>query len=542
MIGLGGRRFEGNARQTASLPERMLPVAVALSAGLAVATILLFHWQDPRMSPDSWAYYELARSLRAGGYYLNHLRSFQSAPDALSMAFPPGYPALWAAVDAATGAAVRSGLLINLACVAVIGWQCEGIARRLTGLSFVGLGIATLLLGFPGFFDEVVSGRSIPAAIALVVIAFSLLTSRDPPGAGRAALAGVCVALTLLLRFDMLPFVLVVAAWFAFMMLFRRRRIADAALLGGIAAVLLPWMAVSIHLYGRPFASDNGWVALAADPGVFVTDWYPPGQAPRTAAQAPAMFFSKVLTNGLALPTAILRAPGPATVILVLITLAMLVRHLRARASAPMGEKEPGIDRARTMALVFTLGVIAVIPSYALTGYFDGRYFALLWLCLLGWTVVPSTRNAASRPLVTATLALACLASALGGFLESRVEAKGLAEQRATVPPFTSADRLAACLRALGPARDRAMVVNDTLAAQLAAENGVKTSMVPRNLREGRLDDAGKRAFLETYRIGLIVDDTTMTARDLVPEHWLAAAPAPCGPGTHAIAAVPPDF
>lgn len=505
---------------------------VVLSAMLVLARIALFDWQTLKFSPDSWAYYELAKSLREGDYALNHLRSFQAA-GRYSAAFPPGFPALWALVDIISGAGARSGLVINLFVMAAIGWLCERLTRQMTGLRWAGLALAVLLFQFPGFYDEIVAGRSIPLTVALILAAFALIVGREAPRPAHAALAGIAIGLTLLLRFDMLPFALCILAWIVLAFASRRNAVA-LAFATGLLAVWLPWIALSLKLYGRPFASDSSWVAMTADASAFVTDWYPAGALPLTAREAPALFMGKVWGNLMQLPGALIGAPGAIVFALVLFLLAV---HVLARKQLYSTPRLPTLWAARAApplaAAAFTLAALSLIPANVLTGYLDTRYFSFLWLCLLGWLVLPALRLSTVRAPVLWGLALASLGNGAIGLFLARLQLGAMADAELTASPVATPRQIAACQKLLPANRNRALVLDDTRAAALAAEQGLKTSMVPMNFRQDRLAWRDKVAFLDSYGIGLIVDSPLTQAPDIMPAEWLQPAPSVCGPQTY---------
>lgn len=523
----------GEVSRAGAIVLRLSGRVILLSFALLLATVFLFYWPDPHFTADSWAYFELSRSLREGGYHLQHLRSFAVPPEAPSTAFPPGFPAVWALADILTGTGPRAGIAVNVACMVLIAGQCEVLVRRLSGLPFAGLAVAALLLRFPGFFEEVVAGRSIPLTVALVLQAFLLITRSPAPRAVHAAFAGLCVGGTLLLRFDMLPFVLCLALWMA-MAFFRGQRAVAVAFALGLAAICLPWMLASLAIHGRLLASDSSWVAVSADPRAFVTDWYPQGSAPPGAAQDPQAFVQKVSGHILQVPGALILAPGSIGLGLFLMAAAL---HLAWRPSlypSGLSFKLKGLTTRPVMAgLAFTLAALAMFPGYVLTGYLDDRYFSLLWLMLLGWLILPLLRLGKPRPAIMAGLAFFTLAGALSGMVLGWGEVRSKAEARLIEAPTANPQQIAACLGKLPPGQTRALVMDPSQAARLAAEHGLRTSMVPRNFYEGRLSEQEKEAFLETFHIGMVVDSPLTEAPGVIPVRWLVPAPDECGPQTY---------
>lgn len=511
--------------------KRWWPLAMV---ALALAIVVARFWAAPPYSPDSWAYFELSRSLWSDGYVLGHLRVFAHfAPDAPSASFPPLWPLAWSAVSAITGLGARSGLL--LAAVAAFAFIAvsEATGRAITGTRWIGTAAALFVLLTPGFFDETVGARAIPAQLAIVSAALYFALRRPDwrprDGAVLGALAGTLV----MLRFDMLPFAIVLGA--GSLVLSRSWKVV-AAFLAACLVVLAPWLIVSRYFHGVWFASDSLGVALSVDPARFVTDWYPPGQAPPTAFDQPAAFVEKVGVNTVRLFERMARSLGRYGSRIILAAAGFLVlaaalrpRPLLAALKAPF--TDPRTGALLSVLAVFTAAALAMLPAYLLSGYFDGRYFSLLiWLgCLgLGWALASAWRvMLPERWLERAALAAGGMLVAL--VMVTRTPAwYGL--DGSAFPAVPGADSLASCLRVAGfDARaSRVLVAPVGLAARISAVHGIRTSLTPSNLRRNPPGPELAREFFRTHRITFVAGDSGEIAATF-PAELLEPVRGSCG-------------
>ena len=366
----------GGSRRAFALEARSLPV-VALLALLAIWCWSA--WRSPPFSPDSWAYYELSQSIWRGGYRLLGLRGYAYPAAAPSGAFPPLWPALWSLVAAPSGLGARAGLVASFGCIAALAIFTEAIGRRLSGVKWVGLAAAAGLFAMPGFAEEVDAARSIPLQMALVSGLVWTLLRRGPIGPARAAAMGVLCGALILTRFDMLAF----AVTFGLAVLFLSRSLGAAAAFGMLlAAVVSPWVCVSWLWYGELFHSDSSFVASAVDPRTFVTDWFPPGRHRATLGDDSTAWALKVMGNVPPFLRSAAQSPGPLGLAALAAAMAALLARARDAGSliASLKAADPSVRRFAATAPA----IVAPLPLYLVTGYFDGRYFSLVfWYALL---------------------------------------------------------------------------------------------------------------------------------------------------------------
>lgn len=305
-------------------------------------------------SPDSWAYLELAKTIWSGRFYeFNTYRSYVS--DVHSASFPFGYPLLLAVAQLIAGIDPRVAVALNVLAAAVSWWL---IVRAGAWLKVSRLGasaLASALILYPGYIDEVLSGRSIPVAIlAFLGGMYCLLKARPFVG-------GLLLGASALVRFDFLIYgFLAVLGKTAFD---RSGKKGHAAALFGFFIGLTPWVVYSCIFFKKIWMSDNSWVATSVAKA-FVLDF--PAKAVSTAVGEPVLWASRWLGN---VPP-LLSAIGGGLLNFPLLVAAFILFSL----SFSRLEKK----KKWMMLWIFLLGLASLAP-YLLTGYFDQRYFALIF-------------------------------------------------------------------------------------------------------------------------------------------------------------------
>lgn len=369
-----------SASPPALLNHRSLPwvlvgicaLLIAVECGIA---------RTSQFSPDSWSYLELAKTVFSERFFeFNTYRSYVS--DRHSASFPLGYPVLLALAHLPFGAHPAVGVVLNFTLALASALLLIGIARRLGQPPLIQAILASSLLLYPQYVNEILSARAIPAALLCFIAATWLSLSR------RHFLAGLMLGLSALIRFDFLANALLFLGGFACLYAHGRIR-SIAAMSAGLVAGLLPWITYSLLFFGRWWVSDNSWVALSAAPAL-VLDY--PAEASATLMNNPAQWLGRILHNvsGL-LASLAASAPGyPAFIVIVCV----LLWSVWKRSTSLMWRD----------AAVLALATASLAP-YILTGYFDARYFTLFFVTLS--VVVLSRANLASIPLrgqVTACL------------------------------------------------------------------------------------------------------------------------------------------
>lgn len=497
---------------------------------LCLAALAQQWWAEPPFSPDSWSYYELSRSLRAGGYSLNTLRTFGDPTKNLpSTSFPPLWPLVWAGASAITGLGVRSGFVLTFALTLVFAALSELAGRRVFNARFIGIAAAALVCLTPGYFTEVIAARSIP--LQLVLVASILVVASRPsasPARGAAFLGLLCGA-AVLTRFDMLPFALT----FGFALTLRVR---SARVVGCFIAALLvalsPWIVASFMWHGVPFASDNSGVALSADPSAFVTDWRAPGSERPVIFDHPGDWLVKVVTNAGSLVVALLQSPGPwAGSLLALIAFVTAARASALPAACAKLFVGATGEARLTAVICLSAAALSMLPLYVLVGYFDDRYFSLtIWLATLFGLGLAGAAIAGSHDRIMISFATFLLA------LNFVVHIPAERGREANIFPELSVhEKLASCMARRAPNSNvRLLLTDDALAGRLSAVYGMKTALLPRNFTRKPQKGADVALFARTYCIGFIAGDSDMIEM-IAPKSLREDAASDCGMPMYAL-------
>ena len=478
--------------------------------GLAALVILLPLFMSvlvsPPYSPDSWALYELSKTIFGDFYRFSHFRSYAHM-SAYSSAFPPLTPALIAVFDGVFNTGARTGLYLAFAAFFVFAMLSEQIGRRVTGAAWVGLSASLLLLlGHKMVLIEMSAGRTIPLQLCFYALIVLGLIDRERITLVRASGLGFIAGLAVLNRFDavFLPFLL------AGLLAALTRSPARAGIaLASSAVAISPWIAYSLATFAVPFATDNSAIATTLDPRAFVTDWWPTAQP--SLSDNPLAWFTRVAGN---VPTGLIAAASLMISLMGLVFVLTFgpVLGLQFIASyRPDGAPRRIVAPQQIRALLGFAGVLgALMVPQLLTGYLDYRYFSgIFWMAflLLGLLVVAQGRTVHQRRtfgwLIFAVVGASTLAFSLTQL--------ALASNRSALAfedwvRFERDEEIAAlqtCLKEDPGAR--ILVLGDaTLAAKGGALAGLRTMMEPRNMTEGRLEPDGSRAFVETWGVEYI--------------------------------------
>ena len=340
-------------------------------------------------NPDSWSYYELARTVFSGDFYaFNTHRGYFA--ETHSASFPPGYPVVLALAQLVVGVSPLVAVWLNIV-VAALTW---GLGIRLTmrlGVpAFAALALFTALVLWPFYLDELFAGRSMPLALLWLLLALGAYL-RTRPLAG-----GLFLGLAALTRFDYTGGVLLFIVGIGILDRDARRQI--GWWLAGLLIGMAPWIIYSWVHFGQFWASSNSAVALSALP---ITDLYFPARPATTLFDSPALWFGRVFGNIPELTRAVLDA-------------AFFFPPLFALLMASVWAFR-GVQRARAYRTGLVLLMIAAsLAPYVLTGYFGRRYFSL---CLFAWSLALALLfTPSARPLMHGFLA-AALAASLGGYV-----------------------------------------------------------------------------------------------------------------------------
>lgn len=470
----------------------MLCTAIALVGALTFAAAMT----DPPFSPDSWAYWELSKTIFSGAFYhLTTWRSFQN-----TIPFSAALPPLWPTVNACVAAVLSTGpitlMLCNIAVLAAFVAASAAAGRVAFGNAAVGLVAVLLSLQDRAWLDELVAGRSIPLQTVFASLLVAVLAS-PWPAARRFGLAGVLCGLMLANRTDAPA---CVAALSLLLLLTPDRRWLPVFAAAACIPVL-PWVYYSLTHFGTVLATDSKPVAMSADPTAFVTDWRP-SWAP-SLRDAPVMWLHKIYRNAATMSGALMAQRPNAW-------LANLPLALGAIAALAWQARRNGADaprlvsaRASVALLAVWLALLAVVPGMLATGYFDERYLApLSWLTRL--IVLGTCCRAVTwlRPRWPVDMALLVFGVVLAMSRTVVLASLPLALTPAAAFAHPTADAaILACLTGQPPGTVM-FLDDDTAAARFGALTGHRAALRPRNLP--RLSREQQREFLRRYDIGAV--------------------------------------
>ena len=478
----------------------------ALLAAAVLLPLLLSVIVSPDYSPDSWALYELSKTVFGDFYRFTHFRSYASASE-YSAAFAPLWPSLIGVIDGALGTGARTGVYLAFMAYFAFALVSEQIGRWVTGAAWVGTGAALVLLLGPGMvWDELSAGRTIPLQLLLYAMVLRGLLAGSAMGITRAALVGLLAGLAVMNRFDavLLPiFVALLVAWTT------RSPARTVAALAASGLVIAPWVAYSLATFGTLFATDNAGIATSLDPRAFVTDWWPVAQP--TLSDDPGAWVLKVLggagqwvVNGLTI------AASPLGAACAVGLLALGGVHWLGSKAPSVEVKPVRLTESHTILFAF-VGVVALLMlPQIVTGYLEYRYYsALVWAAILGvaaWLISRAISKAQAQAygrllsvLILPWVAAFALVNFVGAAQDGRLDQKRWAAFEA--PGEVS--NLQECIASDPEAR--VLVLGDDLfAAQAGALGSVRAMMEPRNMAEGRLDKDGVMAFLKAWEVDFI--------------------------------------
>lgn len=469
--------------------------------------LLLSVWAAPPYSPDSWAFYELSRTIFGDFYRFDHFRSYASMSD-YSSAFPPLWPTLIALVDEVLGTGARSGLLLAFTSFAGFALVSESIARRLTGASWIGLSAAiVLLLGPSMMLIEMQAGRTIPLQMlffSLIVLCFTRAQAITVKGAiAIGALAGLAV----MNRFDaaLLPLLSAGAIlWFT-----RRPGHALASLAASLVMVS-PWIAYSLSTFGSLFATDNAGTATSLDPAAFVTDWWPEEQPNWT--DSPGQWLAKVVGNlgSLLWVGAQLSFTAMGFAVLAAMGAVFAVQHLEARRPHAPRQVLALADELTPLVAFVVISALMLAPQ-VLTGYFEYRYYnaffwslAVLNLCWLILRARTAHQRQVYGAIASAVILLSVAALVIAPSIHSSLHSTTPESASARFDAPADVSLLRHCL-AHDPEARVLVVGDDSLAARAGAIAGLHTMMEPRNMAQGRLDAEDSRHFFEAFAVDYVL-------------------------------------
>jgi hypothetical protein len=333
--------------------EKNFLYASALLMGLVLYWVI-FLLGTSHFSPDSWAYYELSKTIFNENFYeFNTIRSYLG--NTHSASFPFGYPIALALLQLLGLSEPIVASYFNLTVTILELFLIVKISKLHEIPSIFGFALACSALLNIYYLDEVIAGRSMPLAILCILSAYYFIKTE------RVFLSGLLLGLSALVRFDFLVHsILILVAIYSYSPIKPNKlRIISGYLLG-----LLPWVIYSIIHFKALWITDNSWVALSAVKA-YVLDY--PAAAVPTIFSDPVMWIVKILKNVLSTISVLILTSLAVPLFWSMIFFMYWRRNL--------------LNVNLSFVWMGLLVIASIMPNLA-TGYRDRRYFLLLLLCI----------------------------------------------------------------------------------------------------------------------------------------------------------------
>ncbi len=369
-------------------------VALFVVAGFLLAWLTMWPQLGRVFSPDSYSYFLLGQNLFDGhGFTTFAIRDLHDDPawPLPSRSFPPLFPLLTGFVDFITDAGIHSGVIVNLitllGTLVIVCFLCRTLTPRywlLLALTFI------VFVASDAFYrGELGQARAIPLTLFWYIIfltTFIKSLDRDNRPYVFESIAGICLGLMILTRFDQLLFSLaaLVIAIFCYRQFgFSKRQVLlkMSCLVGFFFLTYLPWGVRCLAVFGTPFAANNTLTALSIFNGHAPICFWSPENFPKTIFDDPGLWLTFRLryatrnwnaivevTHSLIyivpIFTAIVwrRMPRPHKVI-VLLGLAYGIIHYLSVSLTPFPDRRYWAQLHFTLLLIFGLSLTSILDS-----------------------------------------------------------------------------------------------------------------------------------------------------------------------------------
>lgn len=352
----------------------------------AVAANLL---RTDLFTQDSWSYFELSKTIFGGDFYkFNTIRSWFS--EQYSAAFPMGYPVALSLIQLILGPVPEIAPFVNSLVAVATAYVVTRISEAIQLPRIYAIAIASSLILYPDYIDEVLTGRATPLAILLFALAgFQYLGNKHIS-------AGLFLGLSALVRFDFLSHSLILLIAMPFIKWPGSKRL--FGMIAGFLIGIFPWSLYSYYHFGLFWASDNSWVAMSALPAYM---WEYPARPLVSASDNFGLWLTRLLRNIYPLGRSVVLCFAKSPLVLILVAVLLLKWRDLFKA----------IDVRLAIGSLFLLSA-ALLP-YLLTGYFLSRYYLVHLLCvsLLLASCVVQLKDPSILGLSSEGIALICIFS-----------------------------------------------------------------------------------------------------------------------------------
>jgi len=432
-------------------------------------------------NPDSWFYIEMSETVFNGDFYRFHTnRSYFSTE--YSAAFPPGYPVALALARVVFGGATLTSGVLNICAAAATVYALFKICGLLNFHGLARLAVACALLLYPQYMDELFAGKAMPLAVLFFVFSFYALLTK------RVFLSGVLLGGSALVRFDFLVY----ALCFQCAVFVLNRKPKDALLsFCGVLLGIAPWVVYSFTRFGEFWVSDNSWVAVSAMKA-YVLDY--PAAPAVSALVNPGLWLARLFGNIPPLVKSVFSSSAGFPLLYVFLAASLF----KWRALLP---------GAKNKLLLICLFVVLSLFPYLLTGYYDKRYFALVFL-VLSVAFIYTAREAKLHLSGFAVLGLLLTFYGGGAYLTDTL-ARAADYSKYKLPAENR--RIAELLACHQKHPDHTLIFSaDTLylTAWYGLTTGMKAASLPTNFE--RMTDLEKQFYFESMRPYLKVSKTSV--------------------------------
>lgn len=236
-------------------------ISIIISAFLCLAASITLLIKANRFSWDSWIYYRLANKLTNANYDMKIY-----SLDINSIDFPFGFPIIISIANKILGSDYINAVYVNILFMLLIILLIYEIIRNYNmteqaEIITVRLLVASLIFN-PFFCEEIYSGRSMPAALLILLAAYYILDNFNQRWY-MIFLSGLIFGLSVTIRYDLIVGSLAIMT---IGLIEKRVGWSKATIIPYLGFILgvLPWILFSELYFGKLFASANSAIALSS--------------------------------------------------------------------------------------------------------------------------------------------------------------------------------------------------------------------------------------------------------------------------------------
>lgn len=493
----------------------MNKIKLFIGASLICVIGVLLHryYFHPPLSPDSWSYFELSKTVFSDFYHFSTFRSYNSS-SLYSASFPPLWPILLASFNEIFNQGPRAGTIINIILLPIIAVSLEKLTFYILRLRYFGLISFFICLSDAPFMDEVLAGRAIALQIAFLLNLFLVLLGLNKRTELSAfVVSGILLGFCLLNRFDATAIVPVVFGFIIFIKPCAKKFFAF------ILAFLLsvsPWIIYSRLHFGSIWQTDNGLVATAVHKAR-VTDWYAV-PIPTLKADFGGWLY-RVFTNIYPVSSANWQSLWRLNIgfgLVCISALFILIAEVlfRNKCEEVKLEHEGVWPLTKFIFLFGLISFFSFVPNF-LTGYSDPRYFVFQRMILvalgLGGVVIWFQRVLFSRQINPSKLLMFCAPLLLFLAYSKLPEVSSSGESDTLYPKWVK--EIQSCIEAHDEFKSILFIDKYSPSYSpfhFGAVTGLRTACSPENFKELSVEE--RRLFLKRFDVSHVFSEKGLSA------------------------------